>query len=316
MSPRLIMKLDVAEVRPEAGDVLSVTLRHPRRPSLPGSTAGAHVDVHVPEKGVRQYSLCGDPADLSCYRIAIKREPAGRGGSAWLHANTRPGATLLVSAPRNHFELDETAERYLLLGGGIGVTPLLAMAHALKRSGKPFVLHDFARSRADAPLLGEIADRLGPEGLAPHFDDEPDTRLDLAAALAEPQDGTHVYCCGPAGFMDAVRAAAAAWDEGCVHFEAFAPLSDADFRPEPFDLVLGSSGATLHVPADRSALAVLREAGIELPSSCEIGVCGSCECGVLAGAPVHRDVVLSPRARRTRFIPCVSRAEGRLRLDL
>ena len=316
MSPRLIMKLDVAEVRQDSGDVLVATLRHPRRPLLPPSTPGAHVDIHLPEGRVRQYSLCGDPADRSCYRIAVKRETGGRGGSLWLHENLKAGATLMASAPRNHFELSDDAERYLLLGGGIGLTPLLAMAHALERAGRPFRLHDFARSRSAAPLLGELEAAAHPSRVALHFDDEPETRLDLPALLRLPEAGTQIYCCGPAGFMEAVRSAATAWPEEAVRFEAFQPLFDEGFTPEPFSIVLRSSGATLPVPAGSSALAVLRDAGIELPSSCEIGVCGSCECGYLEGAPIHRDVVLSPKARRNRFIPCVSRATGSLRLDV
>lgn len=316
MSPRLIMKLDVADLRAESGDVLLATLRHPRRPALPPATAGAHVDIHLPEGRVRQYSLCGDPGDRSVYRVAIKREAAGRGGSRWLHDTLKSGDTLMVSAPRNHFELAEGVERTLLLAGGIGITPLLAMAHALRRGGTPFALHGFARSRATAPLLAEAESAAGPGRVHLHFDDEPETRIDIAAWLSAPEPGTRIYCCGPAGFMDAVRSATAAWPDEAVRFEAFQPLFDEGFVPEPFAIVLGSTGTILQVPAGRSALDVLRESGIELPSSCEIGVCGSCECGFVEGAPLHRDVVLSPRARRDRFIPCVSRAAGTIRLDL
>ncbi|WP_375458935.1 PDR/VanB family oxidoreductase [uncultured Enterovirga sp.] len=316
MSPRLIMKLTVADIRPESGDVLVVDLRHPRRPELPASTPGAHVDIHLPDGRVRQYSLCGDPADRSCYRIAVKREGGGRGGSLWLHENLVPGGTLMVSAPRNHFELSDEADRYLLLAGGIGITPLLAMAHALTRAGKPFHLHDFVRSRANAPMLEEIATAADPACVSYHFDDEPGSRVGFADLLAVPRAGTQVYCCGPAGFMDAVRQAASGWPEEAVRFEAFQPLFDEGFTPEPFEILIRSTGATLPVPTDRSVLDILRSAGIELPSSCEIGVCGSCECGYLDGIPIHRDVVLSPRARRSRLIPCVSRAVGPLQLDL
>lgn len=316
MSPRLIMKLVVADIRQESGDVLVVDLRHPRRPELPPATPGSHVDVHLPDGRIRQYSLCGDPADRSRYRIAVKRESGGRGGSLWLHETVTPGATLMVSAPRNHFELSPEAERYLLLAGGIGITPLLAMAHALTRAGKPYQLHDFARSRAAAPMLEEVASAADPACVSYHFDDEPGSRLSLTDLLAVPQAGTQVYCCGPAGFMEAVRRATADWPEEAVRFEAFQPLFDEGFSPEPFEILIRSTGAALPVPAERSVLDILRSAGIELPSSCEIGVCGSCECGYLAGSPIHRDVVLSPRARQSRFIPCVSRAAGILHLDL
>ena len=312
------MKLGVDSVERTGDGVLVATLRHPRRPALPGFTAGAHVDVHVPDGRVRHYSLCGDPHDRSTYRIAVKLEESGRGGSRWLHETVRAGGVLTVSAPRNHFELEPGPAACLLLGAGIGITPILSMALHLARTGTPFWVHQFARSREAAPLRREIAEAAGPERTRLHLDDEPATLADLAALLAARADGTHLYCCGPAGFMDAVRAAAeaAGWTDDTVHFEAFQPLFDEGFVPEPFGIEIASSGATLAVPARRSALAVLAEAGIALPSSCEIGVCGSCECGFTAGDPIHRDVVLSPRARRDRFIPCVSRASGTLRLAL
>ena len=309
------MTLAVEDVRPAGEDVVAITLRHPRKPLLPAATAGAHVDVHLPDGRVRHYSLCGDPADRAVYRIAVKREEGGRGASRWLHETLRPGQTLVVSAPRNHFAL-EPAHRTLLLGAGIGVTPLLAMARSLAAEGRDFHLHVAARSRAAVPLADEIAAAIDPRRVSWHLGDEPGGRLDLAALLAEPRPGTAIYCCGPARFMDAVATATAAWPEGALHREAFAPLDDADFVPAPFAIAIASSGIVLPVPAERSALAVLREAGIELSSTCEIGVCGSCECGILDGTPIHRDVVLSPRARRDRFIPCVSRAEGTIHLAL
>ena len=307
------MKLDVADVRPAGEGVMLLTLKHPRRPSLPAATPGAHVDIHLGDGRIRQYSLCGDPADASAYRVAILREEAGRGGSRLLHEAVSAGRPLLVSAPRNHFEL-APAERHLLLAAGIGVTPLYAMALALGSAGRPFRLHVSARSREAAPLREEIDATLPPDSVNWHFGDEPGGRLDLQALLGRPEPGTAIQCCGPARFMEAVRAAASAWPKEALIFEAFEPLSDEGFVPEPFSIVVESSGATLPVPAERSALAVMRESGIELPSSCEIGVCGACECGILEGRPIHRDVVLSPRARRDRFIPCVSRAAGTLRL--
>ncbi|RVU17225.1 PDR/VanB family oxidoreductase [Methylobacterium oryzihabitans] len=315
MVPRLIMKLDVAEVRHEPGDVLLATLTHPRRPLLPAATAGAHVDVHLGDGRVRHYSLWGDPADRSAYRIAVKREAEGRGGSRRLHELLVPGASLMVSAPRNHFALPETGGPVRLLAGGIGITPLLAMAQVLAAGGRAFHLHVFARRRATAPLIEEARRRLGPGRVSAHLDDEPDTRVALPALLAAPEPGAVLACCGPAGFMAAVRDAAAHWPEEALLFEAFQPLADESFVPEPFEIVL-ASGRRLAVPADRSALDVLREAGVAPPASCETGVCGSCLCGYRDGTPIHRDVVLSPRARRGRFAPCVSRAVGTLHLDL
>ncbi|KQO52522.1 PDR/VanB family oxidoreductase [Methylobacterium sp. Leaf85] len=316
MQPRLIMKLEVASVREDRGNVRVITFRHPLRPSLPPFTAGAHVDVHLPDGRRRQYSLCGDPADASAYRIAVKLERGGRGGSAWIHDGLVVGAKIPVSAPRNHFVMDEATPRGLLIAAGIGITPILSMAHHLNGTKRPYVLHYFARSRSVAPLLEEIAATIGPRQVQYHFSDEADTQIDLRSLLDEREGDTQLYCCGPRRFMEGVREATQAWPENALHFEAFQPLVDEGFTPQPFEIEIPSKGLTLRVPADKSALDVLRDNGILMASSCEIGTCGSCQCGYSKGEPIHRDVVLSPQARKTRFIPCVSRATGTLLLDL
>jgi ferredoxin-NADP reductase len=316
MTARLIMKMTVAEVAATGEDVRLITLRHPKRPTLPEPSPGAHVDVRLPDGRVRQYSLCGDPDDATCYRIAVKREAGGRGGSTWIHEHLVRGAEAHVSAPRNHFRLAPDAGEYVLIAGGIGVTPLTAMAYRLVRDGKPFALHYCARSERQAPLLAELRALCG-DRLRTHFSAGDEARrFDPAAALAERASGAHVYCCGPARLVEAVRAAAAHWPEEAVHFEFFAPLADYDFEPTPFEIEIGSTGRILAVPADRSALAVLRENGFNVVSSCELGVCGSCECGYRSGTVIHRDVVLEPGARRNRMMLCVSRAEGRVVVEL
>lgn len=315
-SPRLIMKLRVTDVRSEPGDVNVIELRHSRRPELPPFDAGSHVDVHIPDGKIRQYSLMGDPADRSRYIIGIKREPGGRGGSDWLHGNVAVGAELPVSAPRSHFGLAAKATSHLLLAGGIGITPLMAMSKTLRAKGDPFVLHYFARGRWAAPMLRELQTDFSPANLQVHLDDEEETRADIASLLATPEPGQHLYYCGPPGFMTAVRAAAASWPTGTVHFEAFQLPADENFAPAPFSLELRSSGRTLLVPKDLSALQVLQDAGVALKSSCENGVCGSCECGFVSGQPIHRDAVLTEDAKSQRFIPCVSRAQGAIVLDL
>ncbi|MEJ5022912.1 iron-sulfur cluster-binding domain-containing protein [Ochrobactrum vermis] len=149
-----------------------------------------------------------------------------------------------------------------------------------------------------------------------HIDDEPETRADLTGLLATPRLKAHLYYCGPPGFMDAIRTATVGWREGTVHYEAFQRAYDENFVPQPFSLKLRSTGQVLEVPADASALTVLREAGVPLSASCESGVCGTCECGYIDGEPIHLDAVLSPDAQRNRFIPCVSRAKDLLTLDL
>jgi vanillate O-demethylase ferredoxin subunit len=314
-SPRLIMKLTVTDVRKEPGDVLVTDLKHPRRPLLPSFEPGSHVDVHLPYGKVRQYSLCGDPDDLSSYTIAVKREMDGRGGSAWIHESVAEGMTLPVSAPRNHFPLKSCEGPTLLLAGGIGITPILAMARALTRQGKPFYLHYFTRSRILTPFLPMIEGHLLGGNVRLHFDDEPETREDIATLLAVRPAEAQIYYCGPPGFMAAVGRAAEHWPEGTVHFEAFQPPERDGAPPAPFRIEL-RDGRMVEVPAQTTALAALRAAGVPLLASCENGVCGTCECGMLAGQPLHRDSVLSKDARGHRFIPCVSRATGVLKLDL
>ncbi|MGG7539881.1 PDR/VanB family oxidoreductase [Rhizobium sp. 12,4] len=314
-SPRIIMKLIVAGVHDEPGDVRVIELRHPRKPLLPPFEPGSHVDVHLPDGKVRQYSLCGDPEDLSHYTIAVKRETGGRGGSAWIHDTIAPGAELPVSAPRNHFPLSECDGPVLLLAGGIGITPILAMARALCRQRKTFELHYFSRSRSLAPLLGTLEKIIGSESLRLHFDDQVETREDIDSLLLARPGGAQLYYCGPPGFMAAVGQASGHWPDGTVHFEAFQPPARDDAPPEPFTIVL-RNGTVVPVPADESALSAIRAAGVLLMASCENGVCGTCECGYFEGQPIHRDAVLSNDARDRRFIPCVSRATGVLKLDL
>lgn len=314
MSDRLIMKLRVAGARLATPDVLVLDLVHPKRPQLPAWSAGAHVDVVVPG-GVRQYSLCGEPADRSRYRIAVKKEAGGRGGSQWIHETVREGAELHVSAPRNHFGLRQDAARHVLVAGGIGVTPILAMARTLAAEGADFAAHYCARSPADAPLLDELAAICG-DRLTTWFSGE-GRRLDVAALVAGAA-GADLYACGPGALTQALEAEAAAHGFPLAHYhtEHFAALADADFRPEAFEVLIASSGKRIQVPADRTLLAVLRDNHFVRGSSCEIGVCGSCECGYVSGEVIHRDVVLAPAARASRLMPCVSRARGTLTLDL
>jgi len=314
MTARLIMKLRVDDVQASTPDVNVFALRHPRRTHLPAFTPGAHVDLRLPDGRIRQYSLCGDPADLTAYRIAIKREDAGRGASLWAHRALAPGATVLVSAPRNNFPLAAGASRHVLIAGGIGVTPFLAMVQQLRRDRADYVLHYCARS-SQAPVLSELQAICG-ERLVTHFAADPATPRFDPATLGDPDPGTHVYCCGPQRLTEAVRQATAHWPEAQVHFEVFQVTLDENFKAEPFDVALASTGETLRVPADRSALDVLRSHGLVLPSSCELGVCGACECGYRGGVVIHRDSVLGVGARQDRMMLCVSRARVAITLDL
>ena len=249
MSVRLIMKLEVAAVARVAADISVFTFRHPKRPTLPQATAGAHVDVHLPDGRVRQYSLCGNPSDSSVYSIAVKREEGGRGGSVWLHDTLAAGMSVPVSAPRNHFPLAADARHHVLIGGGIGITPMIAMAHALRDADASFdtsllcarVIAGLCRNSPHAlRRAAQVVQRLRAR------------RRFNAPSVLSASAGAHVYCCGPAGLMDAVRAATADWPEECVHAEAFKPLMDELFVPEPFEMQRLSDGRILQVPATSS----------------------------------------------------------------
>lgn len=314
MSARLIMKMEVVSAYDMGAQVRRLVLRHPRRPALPAPEPGSHVDVHLADGRVRQYSLCGDPADASHYVIAVKRDDDGRGGSRWIHRHLRPGDIAHVSAPRNHFRLSPQANHHVLVGAGIGITPLVAMAWHLVRAGASVELHYAARDRQGAPFLAELSRLMG-QRLRLWLSRVPGgARLDPRALLADRDEGTHVYVCGPPGFIADVRAAAVDWAPQRVHAESFVPLAPSG-PDEPFELQIRSTGQVLPVPAGRSALSVLRESGQIVASACEIGVCGACVRRVVSGDVLHRDVVLDGEERRHSMMPCVSRARGRVVLD-
>jgi ferredoxin-NADP reductase len=316
MTARLIMKLQVVDRRATTDDVAVFTLRHPWRTHMPEPQAGSHVDVRLPDGRTRQYSLCGDPSDGTTYKIAVKREDQGRGVSRWIHDNLVVGATARVSTPRNNFALAKDAEHHVLIAGGIGITPFVAMSHALARRGQSYELHYCAHA-AKAPLIDDLRALCRDGRLITYFGDAPGAvRFDVATTLATDRPNTHVYCCGPQRLTDAVRTATAHWPESQIHFEVFKPTLDQNFNPEPFDIRIASTNETVRVPADKSALEVLRAHGLPLPSSCELGVCGSCECGYRDGIVIHRDSVLGVGARQDRMMLCVSRARVTVTLDL
>ena len=281
--------------------------------------AGAHIDVQVPNGMMRQYSLCGSPGG-SAYRMAVKREAGGRGGSMSLHDHGEVGTALGIFGPRNHFPLDLSAQRHLFIAGGIGITPIHSMVHTLVALGRPWTLHYCARSAAHAAFHEELV-ALAPPNVFCHFSEQP--VLDVQGLLHTVEEGTHVVCCGPQGLMQAVQAATAHWPPEQVHFEWFsAPQlegKDDAALDAPFEVHLARTGRTFVVPAHASILDVLRDEGIRVNCACESGVCGTCETTVLEGRPQHRDALLSDEERsagRTMMI-CVSRAESpRLVLDL
>ncbi|QJQ97401.1 cytochrome P450/oxidoreductase [Halomonas sp. PGE1] len=311
-SRAIVRRVRVSRVATEAEGVLGVTLADPAGGRLPAWSPGAHLDLVLPSGESRKYSLCG-PADSGDWRLAVLREPEGRGGSRWVHEAVKQGLALEVRGPRNHFRLDEGAEGYLLIAGGIGITPIIAMADRLKALGKPYELHYAGRGRDTMAFLARLerdhgaALRLyaGAEG----------ARLDLAALLAEPREGSLIYACGPERLLDALAEGTAHWPEGSLHVEHFSAEGTAldPEREHAFEVVLADSDLTLSVPRDRTLLQTLRAAGIDVPSDCEEGLCGSCEVAVLDGEIDHRDKVLtaSEREGQDRLMTCCSRARGK-----
>jgi vanillate O-demethylase ferredoxin subunit len=288
---------------------------------LPPFSAGAHIDVHAAPGLVRQYSLCNDPGETHRYVIGVLRDAKSRGGSLAMHA-LQEAQVVAISHPRNHFALTEEAPHSLLLAGGIGITPLLSMARRLHRLGRPFEMHYGSRTSARTAFLETIGQSAFAPSVHLHFDDGPVAqRLDARAILGAQPAGAHLYVCGPAGFMDAILAAAreAGWREERLHREYFNAAPVHTSGDGSFEVQVASTGAVIRVDADRSVAAALAAAGIEVPTSCEQGVCGICVTRVLEGTPDHRDMYLTPheQARGGQFTPCCSRAKSaRLVLDL
>ena len=307
--------------RSEALDVESFELIDPAGRPLPPFEAGSHLLVECTRGIVRSYSLCNSPTERHRYQIAVLREPASRGGSAAMHADWQVGSTIRTSSPRNHFPLAAASTapdggRVLLLAGGIGITPLLAMAEELQRQARPFELHYCSRTAERTAFADRLRTAPYADAVHIHHDDGPAAqRFDAEAAIgrAGPQD--HLYVCGPAGFIDHVHAVAAAlgWPGAQRHHELFGAQTELHVAgDQPFEIVVANRGVSVVVAAGETALAALRRAGIDVLSSCDEGVCGTCLTGVVEGVPDHRDQYLTEadRARNDCFTPCCSRACG------
>lgn len=287
--------------------------------ALPTAEAGAHIDIYLPGDLARSYSLCGDPArSAEGYEIAVKREEHGRGGSRALHQWAREGQLLRIGRPRNLFALAAQAPHHRLLGGGIGVTPLVAMAHSLHARGASFDLHVFVRSADHLPLRAALQAAPWCERVTVHRDDAPETRADPATLVAMAPTGAHIYYCGPEGFMDRLREACHDWPAERVHFEHFGappkaapPRTDAgtDAGAEAgFELILARRQRRLHVPPGKSIAMVLHGAGIPVDTVCEQGICASCITPYLDGTPDHQDSCLTEDERATHVAVCCARA--------
>lgn len=311
----------IVQRREEQGhDVLVVDLVSADGNPLPSFDAGAHIDLHLGEGLVRQYSLAGSPSERSSYRLGILKDPKSRGGSVAAHQRLQAGAILQIGAPRNQFPLDLEAPHSVLVGGGIGITPMIAMAHALFDAGKSFELHYCGRTEAACAFLDELRSCAFAHKVRTHFDDAGDEqRLKLSAVLGAAKPGTHMYVCGPAGFMDWAigEARRLGLPESQIHKEYF--QVDTDTSGSAFDVVAKKSGKQVRVEEGQSIVDALSGVGIKVQVSCEQGVCGTCLCTVLEGTPDHRDVFLTDeeKADNDQILLCCSRSKsGTLVLDI
>ena len=316
MPPETLIEVRLVAIRRAARDTHLYEFEAVNGARLPDAEPGAHIDVHLPNQLMRQYSLIRAQANPASYVIGVKRDLHSRGGSRFMHEELRVGTTLKIAAPRNNFPLAATSDRSVLFAGGIGITPIWAMIQQLTALRRSWELHYSCRSRADAAFLGDL---MALDQVHCHFDDEHAGRvLDLASPIARAPRNAHLYCCGPAAMLKSFEALTENWPREQIHVEYFTAKEPAA-RGGGFTVELARSGLELPVPEGKTILQVLIEAGIDVASSCEEGVCGACETRVVAGAPDHRDAVLSPaeRAANNRMMICCSGSKSsRLVLDL
>jgi ferredoxin-NADP reductase len=301
-------RLQISSTRRQAEGVLSLELRAVDGASLPEWSPGAHIEIELAEGIVRHYSLCGDPNDDQRWRIAVLREPASRGGSKLIHENIRPGHVVSARGPRNNFTLVDS-DRYLFIAGGIGITPILPMVQEVAKRGKPWSLVYGGRKLESMAFVDELGEISG--GDLHVMPEDEYGLLDLDRFIGAPRAHTAVYCCGPGPLIDAVEQRCSRWPAGALHLERFTPKNvSSSCGDGEFDVRLARSGKCLRVPADRTLLEVLEEAGFEIDNSCRAGICGTCELGVADGIPEHNDDILSDAERESNqvILPCVSRS--------
>ncbi|MDB5960109.1 MAG: iron-sulfur protein [Massilia sp.] len=312
------LSLLVRQIRFEAAGINSYELVDPNGAELPPFDAGSHLDIHLPNGVVRQYSLCNPPSERHRYVIAVLRDDKGRGGSKALHDILHVQDIVTVSVPRNHFKLAQSGTqlgKVILLAGGIGVTPIKSMAHALDEAGVPFDLHYCARDKSTAAFADTLAGPWRHGSSFFHYDQgRPEQGLDIAGLLRQQADDAHLYYCGPAGFMNACAEASSHWQPGTVHSEHFkapaAPVSD--IPAGSFIVRIASTGADIAVGPDTSIAAALTAAGVFIPTSCEAGLCATCKIGYLEGEVEHHDYILDDNEHQRYLTACVSRAKSAL----
>ena len=311
-----LLSVQVIKKRLEAMDIVSLELGRADGGPLPAFSAGSHIDVHIKPDLIRQYSLCNHPEESHRYLISILRDPSSRGGSVAVHDEIREGDLIEISEPKNHFPLVRARQSWLF-AGGIGITPMLCMAERLAHMGALFELHYCTRSPERTAFMERIAASDFASQTYHHFDDGDEAqKLDLLGMLEVPDHSTHLYVCGPPGFIDYVCKTAkdCGWRTENVHFEYFgAPAQDTS-GDIAFDVEIASTGEVVSIPPGQSVTTVLKRRGIDIDVACQRGVCGTCVTHILEGEPEHRDHYLnaSEKAENNQFTPCCSRAKSQL----
>ena len=308
----------VSSIHDEAKHIKTFELVDPESTELQAFSAGSHIEIELPDNIRRHYSLCNDPSETHRYLIAVLQEKESRGGSQSLHYGVKEGDLLEVSMPKNNFPLDQRGMHFILIAGGIGITPLLSMAYKLKSLRKPFELHMCARSHEYMPFRKELEAFGGLAKTHIHISEgDRSRRLDVSSLLKQPLSESLVYCCGPQSLMDAVGNATLNWATKKIRFETFTPRT-LDGSDLPFNIKIASTGQSFHVNSTTTILETLHQNGIRHPFSCEVGLCRTCVTGYQAGEVEHRDQdALSNEERKRHLTICVSRCTSdELILDL
>lgn len=309
------LQVRVARKVMETIDISTFELVNVNDHPLPAFSAGSHIDVHLPNGLTRQYSLCNDPGEGHRYLIGVLHDAASRGGSKSMHEQVKVGDVMHISAPRNHFPLAHEATHSVLVAGGIGVTPILCMAERLALTSASFEMHYCTRSPERTAFRERISGSPFSQRVHFHFDDGPDSqKLQLGHLLTPMRPGVHLYVCGPKGFMDWVleTARVAGWPSPRLHYEFFGAEVVKSEDDTSFEVKLASSGKRILVPKDQTVVQALAAVGIQIATSCEQGVCGTCLTRILEGEPDHKDAYLTPeeQAANDQFTPCCSRANS------
>ncbi len=316
-----LIEVRLTEIKDVARDTRLFTFRRPDGARLPPYRPGAHIDVHLPNGLIRQFSLCMPAAGSDSYTVGVKRDLVSRGGSRYIFDEMHVGDELKIGAPRNNFPLVESGDPVVLIAGGIGITPIWCMVQQLEAQGRPWTLYYSCRSRAEMAFLDELQ-RLDPKRVHLHFDDEAQGAfLDLAAAVGSAPDTAHLYCCGPKPMLAAFETATVNRPRDRVHVEYFTAKTDAETGAGigGFWVELARAGEEYFIPPGKKILEVLYEAGVDVDYSCELGICGACATRVISGIPEHHDSVLTEEeqaSNTTVMICCAGCKSERLVLDL